>query len=108
MSLIEYSDIKRGNKIICDYYIDINGGNPELHVSPKIYQIVSSVNAGDKHDVGILLGVGYGDDSYGDPGLNLELGKSYVLNYLSQYPVILRLDSMGRYDGTDNRNKQFK
>lgn len=103
MSLIHSGDVKRGNKIIFDYYLDINGGNRSIEVSPKIFQIVSLISYGDPHNLGILLGVGEGTDLHGDPNLELEIGKTYILNNLYQYPTIIRLDSMGRYKSADRR-----
>lgn len=97
LSLIGYKSIKRGDKIIWDYYLDINKGKDNvLVVPPKMFQIVSSINQGDDNDLGILLGCGSGED-YSDPSLKLSLGMTYSLRNLKDYPVVLRLDSMGRY-----------
>lgn len=106
MSLINCNNIKRGNKIIVDYYIDINGGDRKLDVAPKIFQIVSLTSYGDPHNLGILLGIGDGSDLHGDPDMSLIIGKTYMLDNLYQYPVILRLDSIGRYKSTDKRVRE--
>lgn len=105
LSLIELDQLKRGNKIIWDYYIDINGNESSrsFQVTPKIFQIVSLSTLGDKDTLGILLGIGSGTDYDGDPDLDLVIGKTYNLNNLLNYPVVLRLDSIGRYKSTDGR-----
>lgn len=105
LSLIGLDQLKRGNRIILDYYIDINGG-PESRsreVSPKIFQLVGLKSMGDEHNLGILIGIGEGTDLHGDPDLSLELGRTYMLDTLNQFPTVLRLDSIGRYVSSDKR-----
>lgn len=106
MSLITLDQVKRGDRIIWDYYIDMNGNGHErtLNVSPKIFQLVSLSTIGDPHTAGILLGIGEGDDREGDPNRELVIGKTYLLDNFVNYPVVLRLDSMGRYKHTDRRS----
>lgn len=107
ISLIENESIKRGYRILIDYYIDINGNNSAryLSVSPKLFQIVALTSAGDPYNLGILLGIGDGEDTHGDPNLELVIGKTYRLDSLPNYPVIIKVDSMGRYKNSDMRKR---
>lgn len=106
ISLIELSQLKRGNRIIFDYYIDLNSRNPgsrSMSVSPKAFQIVALKSMGDEHNKGILLGIGDGKDMDGDPNHQLIVGKTYLLDNLENYPVVIRMDSLGRYKTEDKR-----
>lgn len=107
VSLINNSDIKRGYRVIMDYYIDINGNNSAryLSVSPKLFQIVALTSFGDPYNLGILLGIGDGEDLHGDPNMELVIGKTYRLDSLNQYPVVIKVDSMGRYKSADMRKR---
>lgn len=107
ISLIETNAIKRGYRILMDYYIDINGNASSRYfkVSPKLFQIVALTSAGDPYNLGILLGVGDGTDLDGDPDLNLTIGKTYRLDNLNEFPVTIKVDSMGRYKSADMRKR---
>lgn len=109
LSLIPYSKLKRGDKFIWDRYIDQNSNDSNSHrivVPPMIFQLVSSKNAGDDNDLGILLGIGAGTDDLME-SRELVLGRTYKLSHLCEYPVILRLDSMGRYKMSDLRGSKI-
>lgn len=103
MSLIDVRDVKRGDKIIWDYYLDNNSWDETLEYSPKIFQIISRSTQGDPNTRGILLGVGEGTDKDGDPGRVLKLGMTYNIDGLDSFGTIIRLDSMGRYKKADLR-----
>lgn len=107
ISLIENESIKRGYRVLIDYYLDINGNKSsrKMMVSPKLFQIVALTSAGDSHNLGILLGIGDGPDWDGDPDLNLVLGQTYKLDSLTQYPAVIKVDSMGRYKSADMRKR---
>lgn len=105
MSIIDSGQILRGYRIIIDDYIF----NPEKPItydeySPKIFQIISSMNQGDNTFRGILLGIGNGMDLLGDPSRSLVIGKTYDLGDITSYDLVLKLDSMGRYKKFDKRS----
>lgn len=103
MSLIEAREVKRGDKVIWDYYLDNNAWDDKLLYSPKIFQIISRSTQGDPCTRGILLGVGEGPDTDGDPNRVLQIGRTYNLDNLDDFNAIIRLDSMGRYKKSDLR-----
>lgn len=103
MSLIDVCNVKRGDRIIWDYYLDNNSWDDSMDFAPKIFQIISMKSQGDEHNRGILLGIGNGRDTDGDPGRMLVIGKTYIIDNLINFRAIIRLDSMGRYKKFDNR-----